>query len=335
MAHELEIAEDGEVSFVYNLENGTPWHGLGIAVEGHQTMAEMLKLAKADYKVELRPVYVQQDDGLYVEIEDRFATTRQDTDGTIQAFEVMKSRYAVVQNETVLAKALQVVGASQGDAVLETVGVLLDGRQFFATIDLGALVIDPQGISDEIARYLLVQTSHDGSMPITYANTDIRAVCANTCRFGIAKAKSTFKARHTPNVESTLDEAKTVLRLSSEWAEEFARLAETMLSIPVPQGSPHVATVLDALWPEADADTDRKVENRNLVVADIRNRFGNDRNAGAVGWNGWGLYNAFTEHLDHGRTGSGIKRAMASMDSTSLVSAKKALAADRILALAN
>lgn len=333
MSHELEII-DGEASMAYNIMGGTPWHGLGTAVAGQQTAEEMLRIAKADYDVSLRPVFVQNDDGEFVEVPERFATTRLDHDGLLVPFEVMKKRYHVVQNAEVLNKALQVVGASAGDAVMETVGVLKDGRQFFAAIDLGTLVIDPTGVNDRIARYLLVHTSHDGTVPITYSNTDVRAVCANTVRFGQQTARSTFKARHTPNVDDALAEAQKVLEISTDWAAAFEATAEEMLAIPVPALSGKVDGVLDALWPVAEADTDRKVNNRNDIVGNVRHRFNNDRNAGKVGHNGWGLYNAVVEYLDHGRAGTATSRAMASMDPSSLVSARKVQAQAAVLSLA-
>lgn len=334
MAHELEII-DGVASMAYNIHGGTPWHGLGVPVDGQQSADEMLRVAKADYEVELLPVYIAGPDGEPQVIPERFATTRMNPDGTRQAFEVMKSRYNVMNNRPVLDKALAVVEAADGDAIIETLGVLKEGREFFATIDLGSLFIDPAGANDKIARYLMVHTSHDGTAPISYANTDIRAVCANTVRFGQNRARSIFKARHTPNVDATLDEARQQLEFSLEWAEAFKTQADELLAIPVAPTSRKIDFVLDALWPAADADTDRKQRNRDDIVTDIRGRFGNERNAGKVGYNGWGFYNSIVEYLDHGRSGSSTSRAIASMDYTSLASQRKVQAQQAILALAN
>ena len=334
MAHELEII-DGVASMAYNVHGGTPWHGLGVPVDGQQTADEMLRIAKADYEVELLPVFVMDQDNNPQVIPERFATTRINHDGTRQAFEVMKGRYEVVNNRPVLDKALAVVEAADGDAIVETLGVLREGREFFATIDLGTTFIDPTGANDKIAKYLLVHTSHDGTAPISYANTDIRAVCANTVRFGQHRAQSVFKARHTPNVEATLAEARQQLEFSLAWAEAFKVQAEELLAIPVPAGSGKIDLVLNALWPVEAADTDRKVRNRDDIVTDIRGRFGNERNAGKVGYNGWGFYNSIVEYLDHGRSGSSTSRAIASMDVTSLVTQRKVQAQQAVLALVN
>lgn len=52
----------------------------------------------------------------------------------------------------------------------------------------------------------------------------------------------------------------------------------------------------------------------------------NKRNAGGYGFNGWALYNAVAEYLDHVRTDDKVSNAVASMDDTSSVTQKKLLA---------
>jgi phage/plasmid-like protein (TIGR03299 family) len=334
MAHELEIV-NGEASMVY--QGDTPWHRLGTKVDSTLTADEMLRKANADYDVELLPVFYMDADGVPQEMEERFITSRVNHDGTIVPFEVVKGRYNVVNNRPVYEKALSIIDAAEGmdtKAIVETVGVLKEGREFFASIDLGSLIIDPLGASDKIARYLLVHTSHDGTSPISYSNTDIRAVCANTVRFGQAMARSVFKARHTPNVEATLQEARQQLEFSLAWADAFKLEAEKLLAIPVPVGSGKVDTVLNGLWNPLDADTDRKERNRQAIIDDIRARYTSDKNVGKVGANGWALYNAIVEHHDHGSRGSSEKRAMASMSPTSLVTQRKFDAQVAVLALA-
>ena len=330
MAHALEIV-NGEASMAYNVGEGVPWHGLGTPVEGLGTADDMLRIAKADYEVELLPVFVADVNGGYQEVPERYATTRINHDGSRQAFEVVKKRYHVVQNSEVMERALNVVRASGGDHVVETVGVLKDGREFFATIDLGSLVIDPAGINDKIARYLLVHSSHDGTAPITFANTEIRAVCANTVKFGQDVARSMFKARHTPNLDERMQEAQKVLEISTAWADNFKAQAEELLAIPVTSGD--IDTITNIIWDPRDADTDRKTRNRDARIDDVRARFRNSRNAGHAGNNGWALFNAFVEHYDHGGNGDAKRRAAASMSPTSTLTAQKQTTHKAILSL--
>mgnify|MGYP001167620184 FL=1 len=333
MAHELEMNEEGEASFVWRKEGGAPWHRLGKPVAGHQTAESILKMANADYEVELLPVRYITSSGDLLPMKDRFITARVDKDGETIPFEVVKDRYRIVQNEIVLEKALNVCGASKGDAVMDTCGVLRDGREFFATIDLGTLIIDPSGINDEIGRYLVVHTSHDGTTPITYANTDIRAVCKNTVRFGQNVAKAVMTARHTANFGKALEEANQVLQISTDWARSFKETAENLLSVTIPSGSKKIDTVLNGLWPEKDADTDGKMANREKTLMLVRGLFVNKKNAAGYGYNGWSLFNAVGEYYDHHWFDDLDRNAKAAMQIGNKSYQMKTKAADLILDL--
>jgi phage/plasmid-like protein (TIGR03299 family) len=333
MSHELEMNEEGEASFVWRKQGGAPWHRLGTPVSGHQTAETILPMAGADYQVTLLPVQYTTPDGVLMDMEDRHITARVNDDGGVVPFEVVKDRYRVVQNETVLEKALNVCGASKGDAIMDTCGVLKDGREFFATIDLGTLIIDPIGINDEIARYLVVHTSHDGTTPITYANTDIRAVCKNTVRFGQTTARSIVTARHTANYDRALEEANEVLRISTNWAKSFKDTAERLLAVPVPAGSYKIDKVLNGLWPEKDADTDRKKENRSNTLMTVRGLYVNRKNAAGYGYNGWSLFNAVGEFYDHHWFDDADRNAKAAMQIGNKSYNMKTRAADLILDL--
>lgn len=335
MAHELEIRADGKANFAYNAAGGRPWHGLGIPLADKNLTAEqMLEQVNGDYEVWLTPTYVKDErTGEFIEINERFATVRHNPETqTLQPFEIFKNRYRTEQNRDIVDKALAIVGASHGDAVIETMGVMFDGAQFFVTIDLGKLFIDPLGINDRIDRFLMAKTSHDGSSPVVLANTDIRVVCNNTATFAEQNARRVFRVRHTPNKEERIAQATSVLGFSLQWGQEFERAAMELLRVPMPQNSRHIDRVLDGLWPEKNADTDRKRDNRNAIVNDIRARYPSPTNAGAVGFNGWGFWNAITEHLDHGRGKAPEKMALASLSEEGHVPRRKMQAQSLILA---
>ena len=92
--------------------------------------------------------------------------------------------------------------------------------------------------------------------------------------------------------------------------------------------------MLDKVWPEADADTDRKKDNRDRRVTTIRKLYGNDRNAGGFGENGWSLLNAIGEYMDHEREGSVKVLAQQSMEIDNLPHRVKKDAHAAILTLA-
>lgn len=336
--HNLEKNADGTVRFAY-AGHVNPWHRLGYSVEGAQDAATMLRIAQADYEVQLHRVaaideagnLLRNPDGTPVFIDDSRATVRSNEDGTYDPLATVGTRYSVKQNREVLERALAVVGASRGDAVVETLGVLGGGRRFFATIDLGSLIVDPAGINDRIARYLVVSAGHDGVWPIRYANTDIRAVCQNTVVMGLQQAKRVFVARHTKNVDTAIEDARTVLHLSVDWALEFEQAAKEMLRIDVPQRGHRIDSILDAVFPAAAQETSAQQANRMQIQEVVRTLYATTKNGAGCGFNGWSAYNAVVEYLDHYRKATPADRALASIDDTSWVTRKKMIAQNAVL----
>lgn len=340
MAHNLEVNKDGQARFAY-ADREAPWHRLGKPMKGLQTLDAMLEAAQADYEVVLTKVAAVDDDGKLildkdgrpVIIEDSRATIRKNDDNTFDPLATVGTRYEVRQNREVMERALAVVGATKGDAVLDTCGVLKDGARFFSTIDLGSLVIDPMGVNDRIARYLVVSTGHDGIWPIRYANTDIRAVCQNTVIMGLKNAERTFTARHTRNVDTAIQDANEALRISIDWAKSFKETAERMLAIPVPLGSSSLDKVVNAVFPAKKDETDRQRKNRDEINQLVRGLYVNERNGKNYGYNGWSIYNSIVEYLDHYRDDDKLAMAQASMDDNSWVTRKKIEAQYAVLQL--
>ncbi len=344
MSHELEINDDGVVRMAY-ADREIPWHRLGTPMAGLQTAEAMLTAAQADFDVVLADVAAVDGNGnvLYngeglgaepVKIDNSRATIRVNPDGSFDGLATVGTRFVVEQNKDCLLRALDIVGASKGDAVVDTVGVLRGGREFFACLDLGSLVIDPNGINDKIDRYLLVQNGHDGRTPITFANTPIRAVCKNTVVFGLRKAKSIFRAKHTRNADKAVEAARDVLSISVAWAQGFQEMAEKLLRIPVPAGSRQFDSVFNTVFPDSSSFTDRQRDHRDEVQITMRGLYASPKNAAGYGYNGWSTYNAFAEYFDHKREGDADAKAASSMNHTSWVSKNKQKVQQTILSMA-
>jgi len=339
MAHELEFDKHGNAKMAYATH--VPWHRLGVKMDGLQTAETMLAAAQADFDVALTRVAAVDDqgniilnpDGTPVLIEDSRATVRVNPDGSFDGLATVGTRFTVEQNKECLMRALDVVAASSGTAVVDTVGVLHGGREFFACIDLGSLIIDPTGINDKIERYLLVRNGHDGKTPITFANTPIRAVCKNTVIMGVKSARKTFTAKHTRNSDKAVETARNVLNISVDWAEQFRASAMELLRVPVPAGSRQFDKVFDAVFPIASDATDRQRKYHDNIQMTVRGLYGTAKNAAGYGYNGWATYNAIAEYLDHFREGTVDERALSSMDTNSWVTKRKEIAQTAILSL--
>jgi phage/plasmid-like protein (TIGR03299 family) len=338
MAHQIEINEDGTARMAY-ADREIPWHRLGTPMKGLQTAEAMLAAARADFDVVTTRVAVcddngepiRQPDGTTILVPDSRATVRVNADGSFNGLATVGTRYVVQQNRECLDYALAIAGASGGDAVVDTCGVLNGGREFFASLDLGALVVDPMGINDSIERYLLVHNGHDGKTAITFANTSIRAVCKNTVVAGTLSAKRVFTARHTRNADKAIEQANEVLNISNEWARQFTVNAQSLLSVKVPLGSKVLDGVISEVFPLEKNATERQQKNRDNVIGLVKAIYNNENNAKNYGYNGWSMVNAIGEYLDHYRGASVHDRAVASMDSNSWVTRAKLKAQDYLL----
>ena len=340
MPHELEIDSNGVAKFAYS-DRQTAWHRLGIAMKGLQTAEVMLSSAQADFDVVLTKVVVCDDngeqirnpDGTPIFVPNSRATVRQNTDGSFSGLATVGTRFVIQQNREVLDYAIDIVGASLGEAIVDTCGVLHEGREFFASLDLGTLIIDPTGVNDKIEKYLLVRNGHDGKTPITFANTSVRAVCKNTVMSGLKSSERVFTARHTRNVESAIERAQEVLEFTTEWAKNFKIMAEKMLATPISKSSVKLSGLLDFVFPKETQATDRQQKNREDILSIVRAIYDNENNAKGYGYNGWSAFNAIGEYLDHYRDANAYERAIASMDTNSWVSRSKLKAQEYLLSV--
>lgn len=336
MSHELE-KRNGRTSFAYNEGNGLPWHKLGTPFDGKQPLKVMLATVGADFEAYEAPAMADGRLGLasaekYVAICADRVVEKPEPHQVTQIFAFMGSGYEIVQYERVAERAVAVCGESDGAAIFDAMGLLYKGHQFFATLDLGELIIDPRGIADTIERYLVIRSSHDGSYAVTYVPSNIRAVCKNTCDFAMEGATRTLKARHTTNVDQKLEkeEAQRVLGFSTEWAEQYKATAERMLSVQFTPGL--WDAVIDSAFPMPHEPSERQRNNVLRAHKSIRELFENENNAGGFGKSGWTMFNAVVEYLDHGRPGTPQNRALASMTPGTIVDQKKTTVAKRILA---
>lgn len=336
----IEITNN-EARFAFNKNNGDPWHRMGTPVDGHGTVQEMLAAAKADFAVKATPLYIKAaESNDLVEVADKVATVREEVilseDGVTTettALGVVGKNYNIEQNQSAAEWALELVGASQGDAVIDTMGVLRDGKEFFVGVDLGTLVLDPDGVADTIKKYLVVRNSHDGTMSLAAYPTNTRVVCWNTATWSYEEAKITkqvHRVRHTSGKDERKAEAVVAMGLANRLAKLFADQALTMMRLP---SSPHlVRSLVDSLWPLSHAETDKQKTLWNDRLDTIQRIYNGPTCVENFGHSGWTAWNAITEYLDHHRPRTTQKsRALASMDVDNTVAKVKDLAAQLIL----
>ena len=304
MAHDLEIGENGEVAFASLREPA--WHGLGTVFEEEVNTAKMLELAHLDkWDVRLEDVSIPEtfksDKSYYfVTRTNPFDNTQNDVLG------VVGERYKVLQNEDLFSFGDNIL---DGGGRWETAGSIKNGRVVFGSIALeNSITLDPNGRADKIDNYLLINTSHDGSVAIQASITPVRVVCANTLNLALSATrgknatKQSFKIRHTQTAEGKIAVAREALGLARTYIDEFSKMANAMIETEITKAQFDKIVELAYPAPEKDAKGSfKKYDTKIDLLNDIYVGQFNDTISGTA----WGAFNALTERLDWHRSARG------------------------------
>lgn len=278
------------------------WHGLGTVLDRAPTTAEAAALAFArrdgrpgPWTVERRPLFLA--DGML--IESHVATIRTDTG---EALGVVGARYEPVQPAALFDAASPLV--ETGRAHWETGGSLRGGA-----LNWGLLALDPMeiGQGDAIRPYLRVDNAHDGTRAVSLGFTSVRIVCANTLAMSRGEARSTtFRLRHTANVQTRLDEAANILAQAERLTHETVKEARAMAKRHVTKSE--TDAYFAAIFPDAETPRGQtRVENlRAELRTALRTAPGADLQTARD--TAWGLYNAVTYFTSHERGDDAAKR---------------------------
>lgn len=290
MAHNLEIKDNGSVSFVSS-NNQTAWHRLGTVLADKFLTAEQCILhANMGYMVEKTPVYMYVGDSKIL-VPDTFATYRSDNN---YPFGTVGKKYTIVQNTDAFAFFDAIVG--EGAAIYETAGVLGNGERIFLTAKLPDYC-RIEGTDDITEMFIVLSMSHDGSGSIKAMITPIRVVCQNTLNAAIQQAVNTLNIRHTSSAVARLEQAHKVLGLSNIYMKEFNNIMNALVKVPV--ADTYVDTLIAKLFPTSKDEVSTRAENiRTDVLTAYHNGIGQN---GIVG-TAYGVYNGITNYLNHSKT---------------------------------
>lgn len=292
------------------------WQALITPYTG-QSLTELLKEAKADYDVVLNHVYVYDPfKQCYTVLDNQFVTGRivKTADRNIlESWQVVKGRYSIVSNLSILQKA-KLLSEKIDNAVLQGCGVLDEGRKFFCVVNTGSVeVLLAKQEKDVIDNHVVLMTSHDGSIPITYYNLDVRRTTSSVIRFTSSNSDFCLRKRHTPNEAelNVLKEIEEAVRLRNRWTSE---LQSTLRNLLVPISPFEVDQVLETVWSEKDAPSARIRENIKSLKTSIKTRLASPHNSGTYGVSKWALLNAASEYVDFGRNIAAREAAQHSLE---------------------
>lgn len=283
MAHGLEQNND----MAYNAQNGTPWHGLGVALPGLMTAAEVAQAVPRFIDPVLK-VPAELDGN---PVPGHYFTIRND-DRTVLGH--VGEEYKVAQNAELLSVAEAYCMDPNGPR-FETVGILWGGRKSWvlARFPEDMVLKGRNGSEDSVAQYLLISNAHDGSQRLRVQATPIRVVCQNTLNMAHAGKQRNTSAyvHHSGDIRAKLENVKDVLGIA---AKEFAETKELYSALIATEPTKEqVDDVLRRLIPDTSSKRAELQRSRVLELAEAGR--GNAPYAGTA----WALYNGFTELVDH------------------------------------
>lgn len=303
MSHEIEFI-NGAPSYVDNGREPA-WHGLGESVEGLTYIDAMERANLTGWNVRTEPLVVSIDGTTYTMDGHQVTVRNNPGTGAVEPIAPTGRRYTGVQNEQAFAVASYLEGMG---ATVETAGSLRGGRQAFMTLlmDKG-FVIDPDGAADKSFGYLLLTTSHDGSLAVEASSTWVRVLCANTLDFALPEAERAYKIRHTASAGDRLAEAQEIFLRANGYADALGAEAAALYQTECTDAQ--FFDLVSTIYPKPGSPDGPKESKRGVTVWETKvdtlmSIWKGQTNQNITG-TAWGALNAMTERLDWHRTARG------------------------------
>lgn len=296
--HGLEIGSKGQVAFATRSEPA--WHNLGTVFEGELTTSEMLNLAHlSGWNVRLESVKdvmgLVSDQYDFVTEPHMVVRTNPFT-GRNDVLATVGERYKVVQNEELFGFG---DGILAGGGTWETAGSIRDGRVVFGSLSIGREI--KVGDDDVTNLYLLVNTSHDGSVAVQASITPVRVVCQNTLNFALRNGvKQQFKMRHTQTIEGRMAAAREALNITFAYADEFEREMNSLFEVQCTKDK--FDTLIQDLYPRPEKDVKGSMvkweSKRDILMGIFTDTGDGPKTTQSLAGTMAGALNALTERID-------------------------------------
>ena len=265
--HAIEIQKDAQGNDIalagYRREPA--WHLLG-------TVKDELEFADTGlggWEIVGQPAYVKIGDE-FVEVDPKLGQvmTRTLKNGTRAPLSMVGPNIVPHQNEDleVFARALLEIGAdSDNPLIFEAGGSLNDGKRVWLLFQIpGTFEVG----GDQFARYLCVETSHDGRGATRAFITYIRVVCWNTLSAASSAATNKYVIRHTGRLYPQLAvQAREVLGLHLKVDPVLTAIVDEWQNVPVSDGQwEQIVTGLVPDVPKHFTDRQKRTVTRKRVM---------------------------------------------------------------------
>src|SRR3990170_534732 len=172
-----------------------------------------------NFKVEKAQIFVQNEDGTYVQVSDRNAI-RADDNGDVLG--VFMSGYEPHQYGEWLVKNVATI--LDDELGIGSAGLLKNRGQAWVSVEVPENITTPEGV--EFRPNLVAATSFDGSLATTYARTVTAVVCDNTLQTGLSEGGQKFRLRHTKYSGLKITDAREALAIVYGIADDFSAEVE-------------------------------------------------------------------------------------------------------------
>jgi phage/plasmid-like protein (TIGR03299 family) len=293
------IGQDGIEAGVFtgidvNGQRWNTWHGRGVYLEDKQVLSvkeAITHVPQLGMEALDRSLGWQDEHGEWHTIKGEVANVR--TDDTYLG--VVTKRYKRVQPW----EAFQFIDdlLDTGDAKIANAMTLRGGKQ------IALLAVIPEewnilGASERFRLYLYLTNSYDRSTGLNVAITPVRVQCTNSDALALATAPRSISFRHTEGITGKIAMARDTLGLVATYRAAFTETVEQLASQKMTPGEfDRFLNQLHPLTPEVRA-SDRRVENRKVVIDAIRNIRDSAPNLEAIRDTRWGAFNAVSEYED-------------------------------------
>ncbi len=261
-----------------------PWHGLGTEVQEAPTSAEALICAGLNWEILQKSVY--SEDGTLI---DGYKVNIRDSDNAMLG--IVSDRYKVVQNKDAFRFTDDLLGAG---VTYETAGSLQGGRKVWMLAKMPQRYIIG---GDEIAPYMVVMNSHDGSSGIKVAMTPIRVVCQNTLNLALNKAKRVWTTKHTENVMNRVHEARETLMLAEAYMNGLGHEIDALSKIKLTDKK--VMDFMKEFFPVTEDMSEITKKNNLRLLEDMKQRYWDAPDLANIGKNGYRFVNAVSDFATH------------------------------------
>lgn len=274
-------------------------HGLGVEMPVGTTIAQMVKAAGLDFKVEKVPMMAVLSADEAVEVPARFATVRTDTSKVLG---VVGAGYQIAQNE--ISWTIPTILEAEGKFEVQSAAAFKGGSHVMLTGKVADSVIRQQdGTEDRISQILCFSNAHTSKKALVMGFWHHRHFCGNQNVAMMKGLASQHRILHRSNLEIRVAEANEAMLVAEDALAKGRQLFQEMADAKMTRKQFEIFArdLLNAVNGSHAEDATREAkhseEARAAQIKELTTLFGEGRgNKGCSLWDG---YNAVTEWLDH------------------------------------